>query len=357
MKQEIILMSEYLKQTQNQIGLVFDRYEEVLESLKDVKLSPTSQIYFVGNGSSGGDSRIASYYALEVFNKIPVCINPYQFVNFYSKGVKAGDLVIATSQTGSSHLVVESVRLANEAKAITIGLSSIQDAPILKAAQHSLLFEEFIENVDYKVTGVLGLLYGLWLTVLGVAAANNLVTDDQVKETIDTFKMINNNYDKLVELAKEWTTKNIDRLEASFTLTVLGSGALTDVASEMAVKSAEIQNRFPVAVDTEEFLHGYCAANTKDNIIMMLVDEASYYFSKKVYDAITERGQSVIWIGYNAPEGDLKFGCKDAGFFNVACFMPVVHSMLVQWAVLKDYGDAGSKLFAYYQEKLNVREE
>jgi hypothetical protein len=110
-------------------------------------------------------------------------------------------------------------------------------------------------------------------------------------------------------------------------------------------------------VDTEEFLHGYCASNPKDNVIIMLVDEESYVFSKKVYEAIQERNQSVIWIGYQAPDDDLRFDCGISGSFNTACFMPVVHSLLIQWAALKEYGDKGTEIFAFYQERLKVREQ
>lgn len=357
MKPEIVQMSKHLNQTQTKIDEVLKDYRTIIDQLSDVHLSPTSQIYFIGNGSSGEGARIASYLVLELFHQNAICVNPYQFVHYNHKGIKADDVVIALSQTGSSHLVVESVRLANQAKAITIALSATKNAPLLKVAQYPLLFEPFVEKVDYKVTGVLGLLYGLWLSVLGLALANEAISEEQLKETVQTFDLINSNYDQLVDVAKTWTENNVERLEESVTLSVLGSGALSEVAMEVAVKSAEIQNRFSVSVDTEEFLHGYCAANPKDNVIVMLVDEASYVFSKKVYEAIKTRNQSIIWIGYQAPENDLRFDCEVSGSFNTACFMPIVHSMLVYWAALKDYGDKGTEIFAYYQDKLSVREE
>ncbi len=357
MKKEIELMSKYLNQTQSQIEKILDRSDYLINLLKDIKLDDNSQIYLVGNGSSGEGARIAAYLVLELFNKNPIYVNPYQFAHYSYKGVKANDLVIALSQTGTSHLVVESVRLANKAKAYTVGLSATDPSPIIKEAQFPVVLDECVEKVDYKVTGVLGLLYGLWIIVLGVAKANNKITDADLNQTINQFKAINSKYDTLANLGKKWVEMNVDRLEESFTLTVLGSGPLVEIAMEMAVKSIEVQNRFSISVDTEEFLHGICAANAKDNVVMLMVDQESYEYSQKVYDAITARNQSVIWIGHKAPEQDLGFDVDIKGAFNTAYFMPVVHALLIEWASLMGYGDHGTEVFKYYQDRLNVREE
>jgi fructoselysine-6-P-deglycase FrlB-like protein len=357
MKKEIELMNYYLNQTQYQVDKILNRSDYLINSLKTIKLNDDSQIYFVGNGSSGEGARIAAYLVLELFGKNPIYVNPYQFANYSYRGVKENDLVIALSQTGTSHLVVESVRLANQAKAFTVGLSATDPSPIIKEAQYPIVLEECVEKVDYKVTGVLGLLYGLWIIVLGVAYANDKITKSKLDETIDNFKSINSKYDELANLAKQWTEVNVDRLEESFTLTVLGSGPLVELAMELAVKSIEVQNRFSISVDTEEFLHGICAANAKCNVVILLVDQESYEYSKKVYDAISARNQSVIWIGHQAPDQDLSFTVDVKGAFNTAYFMPVVHALLIKWAELMGYGDHGTEVFKYYQDILKVREE
>jgi len=146
-------------------------------------------------------------------------------------------------------------------------------------------------------------------------------------------------------------------LESCFTLTVLGSGTLCETASEMSVKSIEVQNRYSLAMDTEEFLHGVCAANPKTNLIVMLVDESTLDYSKKVYQAIKARNQAVLWIGVDAPEGDLDLDLIVSGKFSVMQFFPAIHSLLINWAELKDHGGIGSEIFAYYQHLLNVREK
>lgn len=357
MKHEIVMMNKYMHQTQKKVDLILDRSQDIIDSLKDIQLTKHSNIYLIGNGSSGEGARIAGYLVLELFNKNPIYINPYQFVYYNHQAVKENDLIIALSQTGTSHLVVESVRLANKAKATTVVLSATNPSPILQEGQYPIVLEECLEEVDYKVTGVLGLLYGLWLVVLGVARANETINDQQVSETIAQFKSMNAHYNELVEISKKWTQKNIDRLEESFTLTALGSGPLVEIAMEMAVKSIEVQNRFSISVDTEEFLHGICAANPTNNVVFLLVDKPSYDYSKKVYESLIERNQSVIWIGHNAPEGDLDFEVNVDNAFNTALFLPVIHALLIEWAALKDYGDHGTEVFKFYQDRLKVREE
>lgn len=357
MKKEIELMSKYLGQTQEKVDHILNRSEDIIDSLKDIQFTDKNDIYLIGNGSSGEGLRIAGYLVVELLNKNPIYINPYQFVHYSHQALKENDVVIALSQTGTSHLVVESVRLANKAKATTVVLSATDPSPILQEGQYPIVLEECLEEVDYKVTGVLGLLYGLWLVVLGVAKANKTINDQQVSETIAQFKSMNARYNSLVEISKEWTQKNIDRLEESFTLTALGSGPLVEIAMELAVKSIEVQNRFSISVDTEEFLHGICAANPTNNVVFLLVDKPSYEYSKKVYESLIERNQPVIWIGHNAPEGDLDFDVNVDNAFNTALFLPVIHSLLVEWAALKDYGDIGVEVFKFYQDRLKVREE
>lgn len=357
MKHEIELMNKYLNQTQQQVDHILDRAFDVIESLKDIQLSETSNIYLVGNGSSGEGARIAGYLVLELFNKNPIYVNPYQFVHYNHKALQENDLVIALSQTGTSHLVVESVRLANKAKAYSVALSATDPSPILQTAQYPVLFKECVEEVDYKVTGVIGLLYGLWIVVLAIAKANRVIDEQAIKNTLNQLKDINSQYDSLAALAKKWTQENVDRLEESFTLTALGSGALVEIAMELAVKSIEVQNRFSISVDTEEFLHGICAANPTNNVVFLLVDRVSYDYSKKVYESLLARNQSVIWIGHQAPDGDLDFDVSVDGAFNTALFLPVIHALLIEWAALKDYGDHGSEVFKYYQDRLKVREE
>ena len=357
MKKEIEIMTKHLNQTQNKIDHILNRSAGIIDSLKNLKLKVNSDIYLIANGSSGEGTRIAGYLVLEVFKKNPIYVNPYQFVHYSHKGLKENDLVIALSQTGTSHLVVESVRLANKAKAITIALSATTPSPIVEVGQYSIVLEECVEDVDYKVTGVIGLLYGLWLIILGVAKANNYVSLQYVDNTLDKLKNINKRYDALVLNAKQWTQRNVERLDEAFTITTLGSGMLVEIAMELAIKSIEVQNRFSVSVDTEEFMHGICAANPTRNVVVLIVDRASFEYSKQVYEALRGRNQAAIWIGYNAPEGDLRIEFENDNVFNTALFFPVVHSLLIEWATLKDYGECGIEVFKYYQDRLKVREE
>lgn len=356
MVKEIEAMKFHLSQTQSKIDQILHRKDEIITMLSNVRVDHKTDVYFVANGSSAEGTRIASYLFLKLFKKNAIYVNPYQFVNYSHKGLKKGDIVIALSQTGTSHLVIESVRISNTLEAITIGMSAAKNSPILIESIIPILFEECAETVDYKITGVLGLLHGLWLIVLGLAKANKIVNGDEVEQYCEVFKNVNAQYDELVKHSLAWTEKNVERLEKSFTMTILASGPLVEVAMEFAVKSIEIQNRFSISVDTEEYLHGICAANTKDNVVILLVDQSSYEYALKVYNSLLEKDQEVIWLGHNAPINDLNFEVIENVYINVAQFMPVVHALLIKWAELKGYGSEGTKIFEYFQKRLKVRE-
>jgi len=357
MKHEIQRMRAYLSTTQASIDHILNRVDSLVDQVAEVKILPTTMIYLVGNGSSGEGVRIASYLAMELFDRSPICVTPYQFTHSTFTVLHSEDIVIVLSQTGTSHEVVESLRLAKAHHAKSISLTATVESPCAKLADIPVILDECVEDVDYKVTGVVGLLVGLWIVLIGIALANHLIEKSKSKELLNQLIELNSRYDHYASVAEKWTKKNVERLESCFTLTVLGSGTLCETASELSVKSIEVQNRYSIAMDTEEFLHGVCAANPKMNLIVLLVDERTLDYSKKVYQAIKDRNQAVLWIGIDAPEGDLDLDLICSGKFSVMQFFPAIHSLLINWAELKNYGGIGTEIFAYYQNLLNVREK
>jgi fructoselysine-6-P-deglycase FrlB-like protein len=357
MNHEIEKMAGFLEITPKKIDELLLRYDQILSLFKQVEFGKKSNLYLIGNGSSGEGARIASFLALDLFGKVPYCITPYQFTHYSYGALTEHDIVIAISQTGTSHEVVESLRLANKAKAITIAITTISQAPVAQVAKIPVVLEECKENVDYKVVGVLGQLYGLWMAILGIALANDYINDKQAESYLLEFRDLNKYYKPIADAAQQWTLDHIDFLEQFSKLTVLGSGTLTETAMELAIKSIEVQNRFSMAVDTEEYLHGICAADPKENLVIILADIENAPYSKKVYQAIKEYGQPVVYFGHDAPQGGLSVRLLDSKYFSTALIFPLVHGFIVAWAKAKDYGADGAKVFAYYQEKLKVRED
>jgi|GEM_PF-1953194 glutamine---fructose-6-phosphate transaminase (isomerizing) len=357
MNHEIEKMAGFLEITPRKIDELLDRYDQILGLFKNVEFKKKSNLYLIGNGSSGEGARIASFLALDLFGKVPYCITPYQFTHYSYVALTEKDIVIAISQTGTSHQVVESLRLAKKAGALTIAITTIANAPVAEVADIPVILPECKENVDYKVVGVIGQLYGLWMVILGIALANEYINDKQAESYLLEFRDLNQHYKAIADAAQQWTFDHIDFLEQFTKLTVLGSGALVETAMELAIKSIEVQNRFSMAVDTEEYLHGICAADPAENLVIMLADMETADYSKKVYESIKAFGQPVIYFGHNAPEGNLSVKLLDSKYFSTALFFPLVHGFIVAWAKIKDYGADGAKVFAFYQDRLKVREE
>jgi len=357
MKPEIKAMLGYLNSTQISLDHLLKRADHIISKLDSIKINSSTNIYFIGNGSSGEDARIAAFLSVKMLGILPHCSTPYSFTHGLIDALKPGDILVAISQTGTSHEVVESIRLANKKKALTIALTATEGSPVAIEAQTSYILSECVEKVDYKVTGVLGLLYGLWIVILGLAYHNKKITKNELSENLNEIESLNGRYDELVQVTTDWVTKNIEIFEKTRTLTVLGTADISETAMEFAIKSIEVQSRFSMAVETEEFLHGICAASPTDNLIIMLVDPRSEAYSQKVYESIRSRHQKVLWIGSNAPSEGLKLDIKASKYYTTAQLFPVVHACIITWAILKDYGDHGSEVFADYQKRLKVREE
>jgi fructoselysine-6-P-deglycase FrlB-like protein len=357
MKPQIELMLNYLNSTQNNLSALLNRSDELIAKLDRIPVNDKTNLYFIGNGSSGEDANIAAYLSVKLLGKLPHCCTPYSFTHGLIDAVRPQDIVVAISQTGTSHEVVESLRLANKKEAYTISLTATAGSPVMKEAKIPLLFTECLEHVDYKVTGVLGLLYGLWIMILGLALHNHKIDQVQLAQHLSEIKDLNGDYNRLAKTTADWVNDNGEILENTKTLTILGTGDLRETAMEFAVKSIEVQSRFCMAVETEEFLHGICAANPKDNLIILLVDPRSSAYIKRVYDVIVSRKQNVLWIGSDAPSGHLKLDLKTSETYSTIQFFPVIHACIIAWAIQKNYGDHGAEVFADYQKKLKVREE
>lgn len=357
MKSEMKTMLGYLNSTQKKLEHLLNRADEIIAKLDRLPINESTNLYFIGNGSSGEDTRIAAFLAVKMLGILPHCSTPYSFSHGLIEAVRPGDIIVAISQTGTSHEVVESVRLAKKKKALTISLTATEGSPVATEAQIPLVLSECIENVDYKVTGVLGLLYGLWIVILALAYHNGKITQTELNKNLDEIKSLNLRYDEFAHKAATWIEAHVDVFEQSETLTVLGTADLSETAMEFAIKSIEVQSRFAIAVETEEFLHGICAANPKDNLIVLLVDQRSEAYSRRVYESILARHQKVLWIGYNAPSEGLNLEINPSTFYTTVQMFPVVHACIITWAILKNYGDHGSEVFADYQRRLKVREE
>lgn len=357
MKREIELMTGYLNSTQTNLLSILDRHDEIVSKLIDLPVHESTRLYFIGNGSSGEGARIASFLSVSVLGVLPLCVTPYSFTHGLVDAVRPDDIVVAISQTGTSHEVVESLRIAKGKSARTISLTATAGSPVAKEAEFPFVFPECVEHVGYKVTGVIGLLYAFWIVILGLAYHNVRITKTELYKNIEEIRSLTLRYDELASIATDWVEKNVDVFEKAKTISVLGTADLVETAMEFAIKSIEVQGRFSLAVETEEFLHGICATDPKDNLVILLVDGKSEAFVRRVYPVIRERGHDVLWIGQGAPREGLALEIVDSKQYTTAQFFPVVHASIIAWARLKGYGDIGTVVFADYQKQLKVREE
>ncbi|MDO9591725.1 MAG: hypothetical protein Q7I98_00855, partial [Erysipelotrichaceae bacterium] len=74
MNHEIEKMAGFLEITPRKIDELLGRYDQILSLFKNVEFKKKSNLYLIGNGSSGEGARIASFLALDLFGKVPYCI-------------------------------------------------------------------------------------------------------------------------------------------------------------------------------------------------------------------------------------------------------------------------------------------
>lgn len=353
MSGEVKIMGEnYLISPVKLLELI-DRKEDIFATVKNLKIADNTRIFLIGSGSSGEGLQAASFLWEQLLAIKPYVIAPYQF-NHYPTTLGENDIVLALSQTGTSHEVVEALRIANSQGATSIGISTISGSPILQIAKIAILVPEGKENCDYKIVGVVVNMLAAMLVGYGIALANALKTSLDVD--ILELQAICSRYFDNGNLVTQWVKNNFKEINEASGFTVVGSGPLQEAAEELAIKLIEVTNKQTMQLDIEEYMHGGCAVLDPKHILIMIVDQDSYDFAYKAYNACINFGKRVIWLGVEGPQEGISLLMSDNRLLAIFDGMNIAHSFVIAFGRYGDYGAEGTKIFAYYQDALKVRE-
>jgi len=340
--------------TPSVIDQVIARQDEILDLVKRFKITTNTRIFLVGNGSSGEGLQVAAYQFERYLQIKPFIVSPYQFVH-YPVDLTKDDLVIALSQTGTSHLVVEAIRISIKVGAQTLGITADGSSPLCKTAEHSLVLTECQEFCDYKISGVVGNTVGLLMVAWSMAWNLNRISASDIKSNLEALVEVYRHYPQNYELINRWVKDNFNLLQETLCFSIIGSGPMKAVAEELAIKLIEVVNVPCNFFDLEEYLHGGCATTVKNHLVIVIADVYSDAYAWRVYQAIRDSGRKVLWLGPHH-EGKLQLTTTKQPLLGCLDGFGWVHSLVISLGFAGDYGSAGQAIFQYYQEQLTVRE-
>ncbi|WP_127900623.1 SIS domain-containing protein [Solirhodobacter olei] len=204
----------------------------------------------VATVARGSSDHAATYlkYAIELSAGLPVASIGPSVASVYHRRLKLdGAVCLGISQSGKSPDIVEMMKSAADAGALTLALTNVAGSPLAAAAGHALSLEagpeKSVAATKSFVTSVAAglLLLAEWQQDAALKAA--------VEALPDAFTRA---------LACDWSPL-ADRLVRAQSLYVLGRGPGFAIANEMALKCKETSGLHAESYSAAEVLHGPAA--------------------------------------------------------------------------------------------------
>ena len=221
-----------------------DSKSAVLDAAAALRARDPGLIITVARGSS---DHAATYlkYCIELAAGVPVASVGPSIASIYGATLRLnGAACIGISQSGRSPDIVEMMRSAGAAGALTIAITNFADAPMAAASDHCLPLQAGVEqSVAATKTFVTSALAGLsllaeWRQDTALRAA--------VADLPNAFNQ---------SLSLDWSPL-ANRLSRAQSLYVLGRGPAFAIASEAALKFKETCGLHAEAYSAAEVLHG-----------------------------------------------------------------------------------------------------
>ena len=141
------VMESVIKQNintmQNTLALSSNQYESAANAIQNAR-----NILMLGNGDAIIPCNLIGIKLMKI-GKACSIYNDQDLQMFCATAVQEGDVALAVSHTGRSRSVVESMRIAHERRAVTIGITASQKSPLLKYCDYTL----FSGTIDNTIAG------------------------------------------------------------------------------------------------------------------------------------------------------------------------------------------------------------
>ncbi len=214
-------------------------------------IAQAGRIYIVGSGSSFNAALYGAYIMNELSDVFPIVQNATEFVYFMLNKVKAGDVLIANSQSGKTADVLRAVTKSRMRGALIVGILNMLGTPLMYASNVYLPIAAGVENaVPATKTFV------AQLTTF-VRLASYLCTDDRIGRTLrDSLKRLPEMASVVLNEYRGKARLFAEMLRGTDNIFVLGRGLSFPIALEAALKFKEVAHIHAEGMDAGEFRHG-----------------------------------------------------------------------------------------------------
>lgn len=299
---------------------IYDGRENLFELLKGyIGNKKINKIVVVASGTSFNGAFTTKLFGEKILN-IPVdIIYPNLFLNYFNKNLLSEDILyLFISQTGTTRLVYNSLKLVKDKGLMNISITEDLNSPIAKEASLVIDMKTGGEKYIYRTIGysaTCGILYMLYLNILRIKG--NISCDDYTAYGSD-FLLAVNNLENIMDEVIKWYSGSPLPLRTFKKFIFSGTSDLYPVAMEADIKFMEMVPVFTNSFEIEELIHGPQNA-FDDETGYFLISKAGADSDKaiKIADFIhNEIGNNSIIVGNNiARDTDINIEVKSKNFY------------------------------------------
>ncbi len=306
---------------------------------------PIKKVFFFGSGTSYNASVLASYYFKHLVGVDAVAHYPTVFENYekadWSNTLKKEDILfVGISQSGTSISTINVMKHAQSQGYLTLALTENLTSPITNYVDqviHLLCGKELTppETRGYTVT-----VLTLYLWAIETSFAKGTITKDAYNNYLKEAQTLADNYEKVLEEAKEWYEVNKTTIVNSDRIYVLGYGVDFASALEGQLKVGEMLRLPTIGYEIEEYAHGPTMAITgKQTLLIFGSDEVEWdrmLHFRKSFLKYTDRVHVITCKELDATSKDLQFTLKINKYI-----APIMYTTPIQYIAALGAKDIG----------------
>ncbi|MEX0568489.1 MAG: SIS domain-containing protein [Candidatus Njordarchaeota archaeon] len=214
-------------------------------------IADARRVYMIGSGSSYNSVLYGAYVLNDLSGIYPIAQNATEFIYFFLNKVKAGDVIIANSQSGETSDVLRAVSKSRMRGAIIIGVLNMLGTPLMFASNVYIPIVAGVENAVPATKTFVAQLVTFLRLALKVAEEN-----DNIKNMRESLNKLPRMAEAVLEKSKVMADIFSDHIRNSNDVFVLGRGMSFPIALEVALKLKEVAQIHAEGMDAGEFRHG-----------------------------------------------------------------------------------------------------
>jgi glucosamine--fructose-6-phosphate aminotransferase (isomerizing) len=252
-----------------------------------VKQKDIGAITIAARGTSD-HAAVYGKYVLEILTGIPVGLSAPSVITMYSRKLRMDNsLVIGISQSGMAEDVLEVIRNANMAGALTVTITNNEESPLAREAQHHL---NCSAGPELSVAATKTFTTQIYLLA---ALAAELAGEMNVKRELSALPA---KISKMLEGASG-IEENVQRYRFMNECFILARGINYAIALEAALKIQETNYIRAKAFATSDFYHGPFALLERDIPIIIFAPKGpSLPDVANMVEKLVEMGMELIMI-------------------------------------------------------------